>query len=244
MCAAPLAPGSSVCVSNKPFSGSLPVPGGGGAGSPGGGDSVPPVVVPPKITSACKQEHPVAAGETCSSIWEAANLDPVAFMGLNPFVDCAFLFAGATVCLDDGIKREALRAPDLVCVNYTAVEGDTCSSIGSKYDVSLDLLKNLNPAISCDGGTFPPGTLVCAGMINVADVPPEGQVCVTWHTVVPGDSCSSIASAAGLSLSGFKVLNSQGTDGVLDCSKLAAGQRVCVEAASRAVPAVAHGRSG
>jgi hypothetical protein len=47
----------------------------------------------------CSEVHGVKAGETCSSVAQAAGLTQDVFLGFNPNINCEKVFVGQWVCL-------------------------------------------------------------------------------------------------------------------------------------------------
>ncbi|CAL4973692.1 unnamed protein product [Urochloa decumbens] len=55
------------------------------------------VAAVPALT--CRKVHGVKAGETCSSVAQAAGLTQDDFLGFNPNINCEKVFVGQWVCL-------------------------------------------------------------------------------------------------------------------------------------------------
>ncbi|KAM5538374.1 hypothetical protein V8D89_007976 [Ganoderma adspersum] len=73
---------------------------------------------------------------------------------------------------------------------YTVVAGDTCDGIAAKENVSSYQLAIVNDGtidIGCDNLSV--GESLCLGIV--------GQDCQVTHVVAPGDTCQTIAAAAG-----------------------------------------------
>ncbi len=86
----------------------------------------------------------------------------------------------------------------LGCWEYTVKRGDTLSEIGSRYLVSLDLLKWLNPQIT-DASTIVLGQIVYLGFDGYARLSLcSDQAGCYLYVVRPGDRLSTIAGHLGL----------------------------------------------
>ena len=95
----------------------------------------------------------------------------------------------------------------------TIVKGDTCDSIAQVKQCSNAQLLYLNPTIKCS--SLPVGTKICTATAEY-DCQPVVQV-------KSGDSCSAIASAAGITVAQLQKDNPG-----LNCNAIYPGQMVCV----------------
>ncbi|OCH91733.1 hypothetical protein OBBRIDRAFT_791959 [Obba rivulosa] len=103
----------------------------------------------------------------------------------------AFIHA-ALVAAAAGIYSVARAQTD--CDRFFTVQaGDDCNAISAAQNVSTFQLALVNPQIDplCDNLFV--GEQLCLGI--------TGQDCETVHVVQAGDSCTSIADAAGISVS-------------------------------------------
>lgn len=158
---------------------------------------------------------------------------PSVFLALNPFVNCAFLLPGDSICLSDGKDHSPPAAPVYVCVDYTSVAGDTCSSVAAKFAVTLQQFTTLNKNIACSPATspIPPGTKLCPSLIDQTTVTPAGWVCNKTVTVKAHDTCFSISKAASISVVQLRYWN----DG-LNCDNLVVGAVVCIGMGPKTAP--------
>lgn len=137
---------------------------------------------------------------------------------------------------------------------YLVSSSDTCASIASTYSVTLSAFYTWNPAIGTSCGSLWTGYYVCVGVIsgsgkvsstlatsttNIATTTTKGNgvttptpyqagmttSCKTFHLVVSGDTCSAIASNAGITLSNFYAWN---TGVGSSCQTLYLGYYVCI----------------
>ncbi|KDN45261.1 carbohydrate-binding module family 50 protein [Tilletiaria anomala UBC 951] len=99
--------------------------------------------------------------------------------------------------------------------HYTIVEGDTCDKIGAKTLTSTYQVMALNlPEAGPDCFTLTPGHQICLGRY--------GSDCQIVYRATSSDTCSSIASAFGISLSLLKSNNP-----TLDCGIVYDGLMLC-----------------
>lgn len=115
-------------------------------------------------------------------------------------------------------------SPSLLCF----LQQDTCDSIASLFglDNATDLV-SLNPALRCE--SLSPGLQICAARGDPYQLP----VCTTFHSVLDGETCTSIMAAEDPPLTPFaffsmnpgimcdNLLPTQAGDGM-------PGQAVCV----------------
>ncbi|KAF8332985.1 hypothetical protein F5887DRAFT_1080437 [Amanita rubescens] len=100
---------------------------------------------------------------------------------------------------------------------YTVVSGDTCDTIAQKNNVPTWQLFCVNPTINPQCSNLHPGHKLCLGIY--------GHDCKITHTVVPGDTCTSIAIGADISLDTFYKNNP--AIHRPQCDNLAIGEVVC-----------------
>lgn len=162
-------------------------------------------------------------GDNCESIWEANGLSTELFQVLNPFTTCGWLEPGDLICLSDG--REHLPKPaDMVCKNYTAKSGDTCSSVAATYGVSVDLFQSLNKRVNCTvNPSIAPGTLLCPYVVDSSLLHPDGWICNATVAAKAGDTCWGIAQAGAISLKQLEAWNPG-----LNCSNIWLGTSICL----------------
>ncbi|KAJ7646129.1 hypothetical protein B0H17DRAFT_885203, partial [Mycena rosella] len=103
----------------------------------------------------CTQTYTVVSGDTCSTIESNNGVSDAQLHALNPAINsgCTNLSVGQTLCLSGGGGGCAQT--------YTAVSGDTCSSIESNNGVSDAQLHALNPAINSGCTSMLPFHVLC-----------------------------------------------------------------------------------
>jgi LysM repeat protein len=137
---------------------------------------------------------------------------------------------------------------------YTIVQGDTCSIIAQNNSITLAYFMSINDGINCkllqigsevcvavrtnEPTTSAPTTNIPESTSNTSTAKvttttpgstqkatvPASTACKTFHVVVEGDTCSGIASAAGITLTILQLNNP-----TLDCARLQVGSNVCID---------------
>ncbi|CAI5523286.1 unnamed protein product [Closterium sp. Naga37s-1] len=103
---------------------------------------------------------------------------------------------------------------------YSSVAGDTCSSVATKYLISLATFTGLNPGLSCTG-SLPIGSYLCVASKTVQTT----VNCTATYTVLQGDNCPNIWNAANLTEQTFLAIN----PGIrCQAPYLQVGQKVCI----------------
>ncbi|EIN04727.1 hypothetical protein PUNSTDRAFT_122751 [Punctularia strigosozonata HHB-11173 SS5] len=101
--------------------------------------------------------------------------------------------------------------------NYTVQLGDTCNSIAAAQNVPTLQLEEVNAdKIDADCSNLALGEPLCLGII--------GQDCNVTHVVASGDTCSSIAGAAGIKFS-LLLTNNPNIDD--NCDNIGIGEVLC-----------------
>ncbi|KAG2367129.1 hypothetical protein BDR07DRAFT_1449010 [Suillus spraguei] len=101
--------------------------------------------------------------------------------------------------------------------NVTVQAGDTCNAISAKHNVSTYQLAAVNSKIidpACDNLSV--GEVVCLGI--------KGQDCNVTHVMQTGDTCRSIANAAGIPI---KTLLTNNPNVNTICTDLYPGEVLC-----------------
>ncbi|CAL5228206.1 g11293 [Coccomyxa viridis] len=162
-------------------------------------------------TTTCAATVTVKAGDTCYSIYTAAGITADEFAQLNPGINCGALQVGQTVCI---------KAAPTCTKQVTVKNGDTCYSIWTAAGLTEAEFTALNPGVDCT--KLQAGQSLCVA---------GASSCSKTHTVVSGDSCYSIWTAAGITQAQLEA-NNPG----LDCSNLQIGQVLCVDNAPTPPP--------
>ncbi|CAI5484271.1 unnamed protein product [Closterium sp. Yama58-4] len=144
----------------------------------------------------CTGWYRVMQGDTCPSIWNAANLTMSMFLTINPGIQCQapYLVVGQQVCIDSPLLTTMQRNPNANYSIYTVRPNDTLSTISTQYLTRCTLL-SVSPAaiaaqnfISNASAPLPVGTnliIPCIGGIGMID-----GGCATSLTVCGADFVS------------------------------------------------------
>ncbi|KAH9065550.1 hypothetical protein EDB87DRAFT_1554630 [Lactarius vividus] len=98
------------------------------------------------------------------------------------------------------------------------LEDDTCDKLSARDNVSTFQLADANPVINAACDNIFPDELLCLGL--------EGKDCTTVTVVQSGDTCSAIASAAGISVATL-LANNPNIDG--GCSNIYPDEVLCTD---------------
>jgi LysM repeat protein len=105
---------------------------------------------------------------------------------------------------------------------HVAVEGDTCSGIASAAGITLTILQLNNPTLDCT--RLQVGNNVCIDKTQLVVLTTASPAaCGNTYTTVKGDTCFSVASNFGLTLSQLQSMNPQ-----VDCNALQVGVSFCL----------------
>ncbi|TPX70430.1 chitinase [Spizellomyces sp. 'palustris'] len=191
--------------------------------------------------SNCPQVYVAVEGDTCASLAANYGLSLDEFQKINTGLNCNAPLVGASLCM--GSKPAT-------CIQYMTVKpGDTCYALQMAAGITEEEWTALNgfgpgPNQVCGAGLQ---SLAAKMKKRLADFQqantwldcnrplPEGQRycissrmtagCQKMYTVKPGETCSSISSANGLT-DDLLLLANNG----LQCSVLREGQHICLEA--------------
>ncbi|MFN8508282.1 MAG: LysM peptidoglycan-binding domain-containing protein [Dehalococcoidia bacterium] len=131
---------------------------------------------------------------------------------------------GATATVQPGTNAGGATPTRTGAQTYKVVAGDTCSTIATKFNVSVDALLRANTRINADCSNLTvddqlripsaPTTVPVVG--GSATAKPSGKT----YKVVSGDTCDSIARANGVDVG--KLISLNGLDA--NCTRLQIGQ--------------------
>ncbi|CAI5489273.1 unnamed protein product [Closterium sp. Naga37s-1] len=173
----------------------------------------------------CTATYTVQPNDTCTTLantFFAGSLS--ALRAANPLTCTTsrfFLYPSQVICTTTSSLSSLAAVPIPQCgQTYTTVVGDTCSSVATKFAVSLGTFMGLNSALSC-ATALPVGSYVC-----VAPKSTQTTVnCTAWYAVLQGDNCPNIWNAANLTESTFLAIN----PGIrCQAPYLQVGQKVCI----------------
>eukprot|EP00475_Leptophrys_vorax_P013963 TRINITY_DN2031_c0_g5_i1.p1 TRINITY_DN2031_c0_g5~~TRINITY_DN2031_c0_g5_i1.p1 ORF type:complete len:753 (-),score=-40.38 TRINITY_DN2031_c0_g5_i1:28-2076(-) len=177
----------------------------------------------PVADTACASTAYVLPGETCKTL--AARLfrgSQPALVAANPGLACNRLYGYQQVCARlVTVKQAVVAGATGACgLTYVAVGGESCTVVAKTFGLTSKQFTGLNPSLVC---TVPLAVDTSVCVASQASQPSFD--CTQWHFVQQGDSCASVANAAGLSLVAF-----QGINPAIRCEpqQLFIGQQVCV----------------
>ncbi|CAI7815404.1 unnamed protein product [Closterium sp. NIES-54] len=144
----------------------------------------------------CTGWYRVMQGDTCPSIWNAANLTMSMFLSINPGIQCQapYLVVGQQVCIDSPVLTTMQRNPNANYSVYTVRANDTLSSISTQYLTRCTTLSVSPASIAAQNyianalAPLPIGTnliIPCIGGVGMIDAG-----CATSLTVCGADFIS------------------------------------------------------
>ncbi|KAJ6534398.1 hypothetical protein B0H19DRAFT_1185942 [Mycena capillaripes] len=199
------------------------------------------------IETGCASYYTMDDGFNCTWIESYFNISDADFTlyNYNPNPPCPSLTAGSAYCV------QVLNATDIIpavpanaapgsgpkgCLRwYTVANGDGCTSIQTKFGLSVSQFSALNPELTSTCTNLVLGDAYCVRAIGQisAVVPPnaisgtDNDNCAKYDTVISGDSCGAIESRNGISNSLFLALNPEISS---TCNNIQLGGAYCVAA--------------
>lgn len=170
---------------------------------------------PSAVVGCIADSYTIQRGDTCTAISSRYGISLDELYQLNPFINkfiCNNLYPGQSVKVcasrNSAVAPVAGTSGGCVADTYTIQFGDTCTTISTRYGISLDDFYKLNPFVIkflCNN-LFPGQTVkVCAKSSN--SVPSSGGCISDTYTIQPGDICTTIGSRFGISLDDLYRLN-------------------------------------
>ncbi|KAJ7186092.1 hypothetical protein C8R46DRAFT_1289630 [Mycena filopes] len=163
-------------------------------------------------------------------------------LSLAPNCDAALRLDKTIYCVEDGPPLNV--APGTItegCANfYVPVAGDSCSTIETRYNLTLSMFISMNPEIDASCDNLALGLAYCVASTSTGGPPDNvapGTItsgCTEYYTVLSGDSCSTLETHFDLTLSQFISMNPE-IDAT--CANLALGDAYCVRSSNATVPA-------
>ncbi|CAI5523293.1 unnamed protein product [Closterium sp. Naga37s-1] len=127
----------------------------------------PVSLFPDSMTSInCTGWYRVMQGDTCPSIWNAANLTMSMFLSINPGIQCQapYLVVGQQVCINSPVLTTMQRNPNANYSIYTVRANDTLSTISSLFLPRCTLLSVTPAAIATQNFIVNPSAPLPIGM--------------------------------------------------------------------------------
>ncbi len=165
-----------------------------------------PAASPPKTTS---HRYTVRPGDTLSGLAARARVSVSRLAALNHLRPNALLIAGAVLTLPGAPATRAAATPTLG--SHVVAIGDTLSAIAARAGVSVSRLAALNH-MRVDG------VLIAGANLSVPATASSGLAAAAStvsYQVAPGDTLTSIAAHAGISVPGLAEMNGISQDALL-----------------------------
>ncbi len=81
-----------------------------------------------------------------------------------------------------------IKKVDSACTNfYTIFPSDSCSSLVTVFQISVQNLLSFNPGLDC--ANLVSGTTICVAFTNDNTTPSQNPTCTNYYQVFTGDSC-------------------------------------------------------
>ncbi|CAK5269211.1 unnamed protein product [Mycena citricolor] len=209
-------------------------------------------------TVGCGFYYDVQAGDTITTISNTTGLNSTELQAWNPELAKSSPQSGTALCVvyPKGNYTLAIApTPSNVAANvttstcaqyYTIQNGDSCTSVESKFFIDDPTFKSLNPGINSQCTNIVLGLAYCVFSIYAPQAatgptgPPSNvapgtitQGCTNYYTVASGNSCATIESQFNLTLAAFITLNPEINQ---QCTNLALGEAYCVASSNSTVP--------
>lgn len=161
------------------------------------------------------KKHTVVAGETVLSIAQKYKVTPYDIYKLNPDSQGGIALNSVLLIPKNNIKTDTkpkeVVATKVVTKTHTVVAKETLYSISKKYNVSVEILENLNPFLKSDG--LQPGQVltITSGKVTNKKVETPQKIEVATsnaiHLVQPKETKYGIATKYGMTVEELEKLN-------------------------------------
>ncbi|MEB0201370.1 MULTISPECIES: LysM peptidoglycan-binding domain-containing protein [unclassified Cryobacterium] len=173
---------------------------------------------------AAPNQYTVVAGDTVSGIASRFGLSTAAVLASNGLSWSTKIFPGQQLTLAEGAAPAAAPAPTPVAselTRYTIVTGDTISGIAAAHGIAVAAVLSAN-GLDRASIIFPGQALVIpTGSAPAAAAPAVALVSATTaapgasHTIATGETVSTIAAAAGVSIRAILQANNLGWSSII-----------------------------
>ncbi|KAG8694942.1 hypothetical protein FRC09_009500, partial [Ceratobasidium sp. 395] len=98
------------------------------------------------LAADCKTATVGSPYSTCYDIYTAAKITAAQLSSYNPGLDCSKLQIGQKLCISTGTLPSNAPKPnaDGSCYTYTAVSGDYCALIATKFSITTAQIESWN----------------------------------------------------------------------------------------------------
>ncbi|KAJ2964735.1 hypothetical protein NQZ79_g253 [Umbelopsis isabellina] len=157
--------------------------------------------------SHCAQTYVTNVGATCSSVLSYSAFGTISqLQQANPWVNCSLpLMPSTRMCIRPSTAQG--------CILVAQVNsGDTCSSMATKYNITLFGLNATNPGLDCQNLMI--DQQIC--------VQPPSVTCSQFFFVTSNRTCSAIAASSNITMDQFNFYNP-----TYDCNNVVIGSVAC-----------------
>ncbi|MCU1441972.1 MAG: peptidoglycan-binding protein [Cryobacterium sp.] len=162
----------------------------------------------------------VAQGDTVSGIAGRFGLSTASVLALNGLGWSATIFPGQVLTLSNSGTpapvAQPTRAVAAELARYTVVSGDTISGIAARHGLATNAVLSAN-GLGMSSAIFPGQSIVLplAGNAPAPSAAREAPAAGGTHTIAAGDTISSVASAAGVSVQAVLDANGLGWSSII-----------------------------
>ncbi|KAJ6492288.1 hypothetical protein C8R45DRAFT_990841 [Mycena sanguinolenta] len=175
--------------------------------------------------SNCTTYYTIASGDTCTSMDEKYDLALVDLLRWNTALTaaCTTIQLGEAYCVAGG--------GDACSSVYTVANSDSCGSIESKFDITLDEILAWNSWLTSSCALQIGQNMCVNGTAVISTGPPPNVAggtlanCTTYYTVASGDSCTAIDTKYDIALSDLLRWNTALTSA---CTTIQLNEAYCV----------------
>jgi N-acetylmuramoyl-L-alanine amidase len=184
--------------------------------------AVPAALTTVLPAASAPESYTVAAGDTVSSIAAGFGLDVQAVLDANGLGATSTIYPGQQLSLGGGNSSPTAESPAPTDGDsgYTVQPGDTISSIAAGHGLGVAEVLQLNGL--SDASVIYPGQSIRLGGTTAATATAVVQLSQApggSYTIKPGDTLTSIAAGAGISVGDLLSANNLSSDSVIFAGK-------------------------
>jgi LysM repeat protein len=176
--------------------------------------------------SNCTAYYTIASGNTCTSVDQQYDLALSDLLRWNPSLtaSCTTIGLGEAYCVAGG--------GDACTDVYTVIPNDSCGSIETKFNITLDDIIAWNSFLTSSCALQVGQNLCVAGTPATAPSGPPANLaagslsnCTTYYTIASGDSCTSVDAKYDIALADLLRWNTALTS---SCTTIQLSEAYCV----------------